>query len=59
MVNLADDLALGLKAISLRIVAIDKAIHGADFVEVFRFFIDSGQSPLDSFTSSQRDTGTS
>ena len=43
-----------MKRISLRIVAIDKAIHGADFVEVFRFFIDSGQSALDSFTSSQR-----
>ncbi len=43
-----------MKRISLRIVAIDKAIHGADFVDVFRFFIDSGQSPLDSFTSSQR-----
>jgi len=43
-----------MKRISLRIVAIDKAIQGADFVDVFRFFIDSGQSPLDSFTSSQR-----
>ena len=43
-----------MKRISLRIVAIDKAIHGADFVDVFRFFLDSGQSPLDSFTSSQR-----
>lgn len=43
-----------MKRISLRIVAIDKAIHGADFVDVFRFFIDAGQSPLDSFTSSQR-----
>mgnify|MGYP001764571050 CR=1 FL=1 len=43
-----------MKRISLRIVAIDKAIHGADFVEVFRFFIEAGQSPTDSFTSSQR-----
>jgi uncharacterized protein (TIGR02421 family) len=43
-----------MKRISLRIVAIDKAIHGADFVDVFRFFIASGQSPVDSFTSSQR-----
>jgi len=43
-----------MKRISLRIVAIDKAIQGADFVDVFRFFIDSGQSALDSFTSSQR-----
>jgi uncharacterized protein (TIGR02421 family) len=43
-----------MKRISLRIVAIDRAIHGADFVEVFRFFIASGQSDVDSFTSAQR-----
>ncbi|GAB2489432.1 flavohemoglobin expression-modulating QEGLA motif protein [Arenimonas alkanexedens] len=43
-----------MKRISLRILAIDKAIHGADFVEVFRFFLASGQSAVDSFTSSQR-----
>lgn len=43
-----------MKRISLRIVAIDKAIHGADFIEVFRFFIESGQSDIDSFTSAQR-----
>ncbi|MDX2298459.1 MAG: flavohemoglobin expression-modulating QEGLA motif protein [Xanthomonadaceae bacterium] len=43
-----------MKRISLRIVAIDRAIHGADFVEVFRFFIESGQSDVDSFTSAQR-----
>jgi uncharacterized protein (TIGR02421 family) len=43
-----------MKRISLRIVAIDKAIHGADFVEVFRFFIESGQTDIDSFTSAQR-----
>lgn len=43
-----------MKRISLRIVAIDKAIHGADFVEVFRFFLGAGQTPVDSFTSAQR-----
>lgn len=43
-----------MKRISLRIIAIDKAIRGADFIEVFRFFIDSGQSDSDSFTSAQR-----
>jgi len=43
-----------MKRISLRIVAIDHAINGADFVEVFRFFIEAGQTPVDSFTSSQR-----
>ena len=43
-----------MKRISLRICAIDKAIDGADFIEVFKFFIDSGQSDVDSFTSAQR-----
>ena len=43
-----------MKRISLRIVAIDMAIGGADFVQVFRFFLDAGQSPEDSFSSSQR-----
>jgi uncharacterized protein (TIGR02421 family) len=43
-----------MKRISLRIVAIDKAINGADFVDVFRFFLEAGQTPVDSFSSSQR-----
>jgi uncharacterized protein (TIGR02421 family) len=43
-----------MKRISLRIVAIDMAIGGADFVQVFRFFLDAGQSPEDSFSSAQR-----
>ena len=43
-----------MKRISLRIVAIDKAIHGADFVDIFRFFLDAGQPPTDSFSSAQR-----
>jgi uncharacterized protein (TIGR02421 family) len=43
-----------MKRISLRIAAIDMAIGGADFVEVFRFFLDAGQSPADSFASTQR-----
>jgi uncharacterized protein (TIGR02421 family) len=43
-----------MKRISLRIVAIDMAINGADFVQVFRFFLDAGQSPTDSFASAQR-----
>src|SRR5690606_8477941 len=32
-----------LKRISLRILAIDMALGGADFVEVYRFFHDHGQ----------------
>ena len=43
-----------MKRISLRICAIDKAIDGADFIEVFKFFIASGQGDVESFTSAQR-----
>ena len=43
-----------LKRISLRIVAIDKALDGANFLEVFKFFLDAGQSETDSFTSAMR-----
>ena len=43
-----------IKRISLRILAIDMALHGADFIEVFRFFLDAGQSDTDSFSSAQR-----
>ena len=43
-----------MKRISLRIVAIDKALNGADFIEVFKFFLDSGQNEADSFTSAMR-----
>lgn len=43
-----------MKRISLRIVAIEMAIQGAGFVDVFRHFLEAGQSPVDSFTSTQR-----
>ncbi|HEY5782571.1 MAG TPA: flavohemoglobin expression-modulating QEGLA motif protein [Lysobacter sp.] len=43
-----------MKRISLRIEAVAKALDGADFVEVFRFFLAAGQSPEDSFASAQR-----
>ena len=43
-----------MKRISLRIIAIDMAIDGADFIQVFRFFLDAGQTDVDSFTSAQR-----
>jgi uncharacterized protein (TIGR02421 family) len=43
-----------LKRISLRILAIHQALQGADFVEVFRFFREHGQTERDSFTSAQR-----
>jgi uncharacterized protein (TIGR02421 family) len=43
-----------MKRISLRIIAIDMALSGADFIQVFRFFLEEGQSDVDSFTSAQR-----
>lgn len=43
-----------MKRISLRIEAVAMALNGADFIEVFRFFLDSGQKPEDSFASAQR-----
>lgn len=43
-----------LKRISLRILAIDMALNGADFVEVYKYFSACGQSAADSFHSAQR-----
>ena len=43
-----------LKRISLRILAIDMALNGADFVEVYKYFSACGQSTADSFHSAQR-----
>ena len=43
-----------MKRISLRIIAIDMALGGANFLDVFDFFENAGQSPTDSFTSAQR-----
>jgi len=43
-----------MKRISLRILAIDMALNGADFIEVFKFFLEAGQNEADSFTSAMR-----
>ncbi|WP_257387027.1 flavohemoglobin expression-modulating QEGLA motif protein [Tahibacter caeni] len=43
-----------MKRISLRIVAIDMALCGADFIDVFKYFLDAGQTEADSFSSAQR-----
>ena len=43
-----------MKRISLRIEAVAMALDGADFIEVFRYFLDAGQTPEDSFASAQR-----
>lgn len=43
-----------LKRIALRIVAIDNALEGADFIDVFQFFLEQGQSHMESFSSAMR-----
>lgn len=43
-----------LRRIALRIKAIDLACEGGDFIDVFRFFIEAGQSHKESFQSSAR-----
>jgi uncharacterized protein (TIGR02421 family) len=43
-----------MKRISLRIIAIDLALKGADFIDVFKFFLEAGQTDADSFTSTMR-----
>jgi uncharacterized protein (TIGR02421 family) len=43
-----------LRRIALRIKAIAMALEGADFVDVFRFFLDEGQSEDDSVRSAMR-----
>lgn len=40
--------------ISLRVIGIDMALGGADFIEVFRFFLESGQPDKESFNSVMR-----
>jgi len=43
-----------LRRIALRIKGIHLALEGGDFIEVFRFFLDAGQSPKESFQSAAR-----
>ncbi len=43
-----------MKRISLRIIAIDMALKGADFIDVFKFFLQSGQTESESFSSASR-----
>ncbi len=43
-----------MKRVSLRIEAVAMAIDGADFIEVFRYFLDAGQNEIESFSSAQR-----
>ena len=43
-----------MKRVSLRIEAVAMAMAGADFMQVFRYFLDAGQNQVESFTSAQR-----
>ena len=43
-----------LKRIALRILAVNMGLEGADFMEVFRFFLESGQEESESYHSTVR-----
>ena len=43
-----------LRRVALRIVAVGQALQGADFMEVFRTFLDAGQTEVESYRSAAR-----
>lgn len=43
-----------LKRIALRVLAVDQALNGANFIEVFEYFKKNGQSDSESYSSTQR-----
>ena len=43
-----------MKRVSLRIEAVAMALEGADFIQVFRYFVGAGQNEVESFASAQR-----
>lgn len=43
-----------LRRIALRVIAVKMALDGADFIELFKFFLDAGQSEVESVRSAQR-----
>ena len=43
-----------LRRIALRVVMVKQALDGADFIEVFRSFLDAGQSEVESYRSAAR-----
>jgi len=43
-----------LRRIALRVIAVKMALDGADFIEVFKFFLHAGQSEEESVKSAQR-----
>ena len=43
-----------MQRIALRVVGIDRALSGANFIDVFEFFLDAGQTENESFGSAMR-----
>ncbi|GAA0881094.1 flavohemoglobin expression-modulating QEGLA motif protein [Algoriphagus jejuensis] len=43
-----------LRRIALRVIAVKMALDGADFIDLFKFFLDAGQSEIESVRSAQR-----
>ncbi len=43
-----------LRRIAARVKGVDMALNGANFIEVFKFFIDCGQTPTECFHSAMR-----
>jgi uncharacterized protein (TIGR02421 family) len=43
-----------LRRIALRVIAVQMALDGADFIDLFKYFLDAGQSEIESCRSTQR-----
>jgi uncharacterized protein (TIGR02421 family) len=43
-----------LRRVALRVIAVKMALDGADFIELFKFFLDAGQTEEESVKSAQR-----
>ncbi|AXK73695.1 DUF1704 domain-containing protein [Lysobacter sp. TY2-98] len=43
-----------LRRIALRVVMVKRALEGADFIEIFKGFLDAGQSDVESYRSASR-----
>jgi uncharacterized protein (TIGR02421 family) len=43
-----------LRRVALRVVMVERALKGADFIEVFRGFLDAGQNEVESYRSTAR-----
>jgi len=43
-----------LRRVALRVIMVKHALDGADFIEVFRGFLDAGQTPVESYRSASR-----